>query len=120
MVISGIIPIRKGARVALTDSTNYRSIAISSLLRKIDRQVYPLSTLDYQFGFKSHSFTVLCTTMAKETFQYYSSNGAKPAYFLLDASKAFDKVSFYTLLNMLIDNKMCPHTVIGNANRVIY
>ena len=34
-VISGIIPSPKGARAALTDSENYRSIAISSLLSKI-------------------------------------------------------------------------------------
>ena len=43
--------------------------------------------------------------------QYYS-NGAKPVYLvLLDASKAFDKVSFYTLFNMLLDKKMCLRTV---------
>ena len=56
-VISGIIPIPKGPRVALTESENYRSIAISSLLSKIldhiiiDNQVHSLSTSDYQFGF---------------------------------------------------------------------
>ena len=62
--------------------------------------------------FKSHSFTVLCTTIVNETIRYYYSNGAKPVYLLLlDASKAFDKVSFYTLFNMLLDLKMCPHTV---------
>ena len=98
-VISGIIPIPKGPRVALTESENYRSIAISS-------------TSDYQFGFKSHSSTVLCTTMVNETIQYYYSNGTKPLYLLLlDASKAFDKVSFYTLFNMLLDKKMCPRTL---------
>ena len=47
-----------------------------------------------------------------ETIQYYYSNGAKPVYLLLlDASKAFDKVSFYTLFNILLDKKMCPCTV---------
>ena len=30
---------------------------------------------------------------------------------LLEASKAFDKVSFYTLFNMLLDKKICPSTV---------
>ena len=30
---------------------------------------------------------------------------------LLDVSKAFDKVYFYTLFTMLLDKKMCPHTV---------
>ena len=117
-VISSIIPIPKGPREALTESENYRSIAISSLLSKIldhiifDNQVHSLRTSDYQFGFKSHSSTVLCTTMVNETIQYYYSNGAKPVYILLlDASKAFDKLSFYTLFNMLLDKKMCPRTV---------
>ena len=112
-VISGIIPIPTGARIALTESENYRSITISSLLSQIfdhiiiDNQVHSLSTSDYQFSFKSHS-----STMVNETIQYYYSNGAKPVYILLlDASKAFDKVSFYTLFNTLLDNKMYPRTV---------
>ena len=50
--------------------------------------------------------------MVNETIQYSSSNGAKPVYLLLlDASKAFDKVSFYTLFTMLLDKKMCQRTV---------
>ena len=45
--------------------------------------------------------------MVNERIQYFSSNGAKPLYLLLlDASKAFDKVSFYTLFNMLLDKNM--------------
>ena len=50
--------------------------------------------------------------MVNETIQYSSSNGAKPvSLLLLDASKEFDKVSFYTLFNMLLDKKMCPRIV---------
>ena len=50
--------------------------------------------------------------MVNKTIQYYSSNGAKLVYLLLlDASKAFDKVSVYTLFTMLLDKKMCPPTV---------
>ena len=49
----------------------------------IDHQVHSLSTSDYQFSFKSHSSSVLCTTMVNETIQYYYSNGAKPVYLLI-------------------------------------
>ena len=49
----------------------------------IDNQVHSLSTSDYQFGFKSHSSTVLYTTMVNETIQYYYSNRAKHVYLLL-------------------------------------
>ena len=55
---------------------------------------------------------MLCTSMVNETIQYSSSNGAKPVYLLLlDASKAFDKLSFETLFNVLLDKKMYPRTV---------
>ena len=75
---SSIILIPKGARANLTDSDKYRSIAISSLLSKLldyvitKQQNISLKTPDYQFGFKPESSTILCTTMVKETIQYYS------------------------------------------------
>ena len=97
---SSIIPIPKDARANLTDSDKYSSIAISSLLSKlldyviIKQQNISLKTSDYQFGFKPKSSTILCTTMVKETIQYYSENGGKPGHLLLlDARKAFDKVA---------------------------
>ena len=53
-------------------------------------------------------YSVLCT-MANETVQYYTENGAKPVYvLLLDASKAFDKVAFNVLFNELRDRSLCP------------
>ena len=79
MLSHSFIPKPKGARVALTDSEKHRSFAISSLLSKlldhiiIDHQVHSLGTSYYQFGFKSHSSTVVCTTMVNETIQYYYS-----------------------------------------------
>ena len=85
-VISGSIQIPKATRVSLSDLKN-RSITISSLLSKIlyhiiiDHQVHSIFTSDYQFGFKSHSSTVLCTTMVNETIQYSSSNGSKLIFY---------------------------------------
>jgi len=118
LILSSIILIPKGSRVSLSDSDKYRSIAISSLLSKIldyiiiEYQSKYLNTSDYQYGFKQKSSTVLCTTMVNETIQYYSVNGAKPVYLLLlDASKAFDKVSFCMLFNMLLDKNICPRTI---------
>ena len=104
------IPIPKGTRANLTDSDKYRSIAISSLLSKlldyviIKQQNISLKTSDYQFGFKPESYTILCTTMVKETIQYYSENGGKPVHLLLlDAKKAFDKVAYDMLFKVLIN-----------------
>ena len=72
-----MIPIPKGTKATLTDSDKYRSITISSILSKvldyilviIDNQKIALQTSDYQFGFKSKSTTVLCTTMFTESIQ---------------------------------------------------
>ena len=65
-----------------TNADLYRSIAIRSILSKIldyviiDQQaIDSLATNDYQFGFNSHSSTMLCSTMLIETIQYYDENG---------------------------------------------
>ena len=115
---STMIPIPKGARANLLDSNMYRSIAISSLLCKIldniiiERQAIALSTSDYQFGFKSGSSTVLCSTMVIETIQYYLENGGKSVYLvLLDASKAFDRVSYDIMFKLLLERNVCPRII---------
>ena len=100
-----MIPLPKGARADLSNSDMYRSITISSLLSKIldniviERQQDFLSTSNYQFGFKAKSSTVLCTTTVNETIQYYIENRGQVVYLLLlDASKAFNKVSHEKLI----------------------
>ena len=115
---SSIITIPKGTKATLTGSDKYRSIAISSILSKvldyiiIDNQKLALQTSGYQFGFKSESSTVLCTTMVTETIQYYTENGCKGVFLLLlDASKAFDKVVFHMLFNELIKKNVCTKII---------
>ena len=72
---------KEGGKVCSTNADLYRSIAISSILSKIldyviiDQQVDSLATSNYQFGFKSHSSTMLCSTMLIKTIQYYDENG---------------------------------------------
>ena len=78
----------------------------------IKQQNISLKTSDYQFGFKPESSTILCTTMVKETIQYYSENGGKPVHLLLlDARKAFDKVAYDMLFKVLIEKNVCPKIV---------
>ena len=112
------IPIPKGSKPALTCSDKYRSIAISNVIGKIldhviiDRQSDCLKTCNYQFGFKPKASTVLCSTMVNETIQYYTENGGNPVYLLLlDATKAFDKVSYKVLFDVLLDKKVCPKII---------
>ena len=117
-ICANIIPIPKGSKASLTSSDKYRSIAISSVIGKIldhviiDRLSDCLKTSDYQFGFKSNSSTVLCSTMVNETIQYYIEKGGKRIYvLLLDATKAFDKVSYKVLVDILLKKNVCPRIV---------
>ena len=115
---STMIPIPKGGKLCSTNADLYRSLAISSILSKIlyyviiDPQADSLVTSDYQFGFKSHSSTMLCSTMLIETIQCYDENRRQAVYVLfLDASKAFDRVCHSESFNILLDKKVCPRIV---------
>ena len=115
---STMIPIPKRGKVCSTNANLCKSIAISSILSKfldyviINQQSDSLGTSDYQFGFKSHSSTMVCSTMLIETIPYYDENGRQPLYVLfVDASKAFDRVCYSDLFNILLDKKVCPRIV---------
>ena len=107
---STIKPIPKN-KFNLCDSNNYRSIAICSVLGKIvDRILLSrfsdhLITSDSQFGFKHGHSTSMCTFVLKET-----QNDRTVYCVLLDATKAFDRISYVKLFNRLIYRKL--HAII--------
>ena len=74
------MPIPKNKRGNKCDPNNYGQIAISSLIKKLfntiilDKQQMSLETNVLQFGFKKNSSTVICTSMLKETIDYYNVN----------------------------------------------
>ena len=111
---SNIIPLPKVWKVDMTDSANYRSIAIGSIISKIldniimQSQSVVLQTSDHQFRFKPKSSTMLCTSMITKTIEYYNEIGGGPVFlFLLDTRKAFDKVNYNVLFDLLIDKSLC-------------
>ena len=112
--LSTLVPIPKNKRGNKCDSNNYRQIAISSLLGKLfdtiilDKQQMSSETNVLQFGVKKNSSTVICTSMLKETIDYYNENQTDCYLLLLDASKAFDRVEYNQLFNRLRDRNMCP------------
>ena len=78
--LSVIVPIPKNKRANKCDSSNYRAIAISSLLGNFldnvifeDQYTY-LSTDVLQFGYKRCSSPTICTTLLLETIAYYRQN----------------------------------------------
>ena len=73
----------------------------------IDKQVEQIGTSELQFGYKTKSSTVMFSTALTETIAYYGRK--TPVYVLLiDASKAFDRVSHITLFNTLQAHGVCP------------
>jgi hypothetical protein len=104
-----IVPIPKGHNSNLSDSANYRGIALSSIFGKLfdniilERYYDKLSSCDLQFGFKANHSTNLCTMVLKESIQYYVSHHSSVFCTFLDASKAFDRLHYCKLFRLLLE-----------------
>ena len=110
--VSIVIPILKGRNFNSSDSTNNRGIAISSIYGNIFDQIicshYKLCTSDLQFGFKRHHSTNMCTMVLKEAISYYVNNGSSVIGTLLDATKAFYRVKYVKLFELLMVRDISP------------
>ena len=103
-----IVSIPKGRNVNLSDSANFRGIALSSVYGKIldniilERYHDKLMSCDLQFGFKANSSTNTCTMMLKETIAYYVQRQSPVFCTFLDVTKAFDRLHHGKLFNLLL------------------
>ena len=111
---SVLISIPKDARGDLCSSDNYRGIALCSALCKvidiivIERYREKLLTSELQFAFKALHSTSMCTTVVKEVCNYYRARGTNVYICMLDASKAFDRVHYGKLFNLLRQRNLPP------------
>ena len=109
-----IIPIPKDKRKSLSDSANYRAIALSSIFCKLFEYILIFlcesvcKNNDLQFGFKKGFSTALCSFTISETIQYYKNNSSNIYILFLEASKTFDRVKHTKLFNCLLDKNLCP------------
>ena len=92
----------------LSDSNNYRPIALATIVSKILESVLLikcgeyLTSCDNQFGFKSSHSTDLCIYTLKEYIEYYKNRGTTVFVTFLDASKAFDRLNYWLLFDKLV------------------
>ena len=112
MLDSVIIPLVKNKCGDLSDTSNYRPIAISCIVSKILEKVILqrieeyLWTTDNQFGFKAHHSTDLCVYALTEFIEYFKNRSISVYVAFLDASKAFDKINHWLLFKKLIERQM--------------
>ena len=103
-----LIPILKSKSGDVTDTGNYRPVALTSTLSKLfellllERLECYLLTSDAQFGFKARHGTDMCIYVLKEVVQYFKSHSTPVFMCFMDASKAFDWVNQYTLFYKLL------------------
>ena len=114
MRVSTLVPIPKNKRKSASDSDNYRAIALSSILGKVfdilvlTKYRNNFSTCDSQFGFKPKHSTAQCVFVANEIIQHYVNFGSNVYAVMLDASKAFDRVEYVKLFEILVERNICP------------
>ena len=91
---------------------NYRPIALSSIASKVFEYVIILWLKEYlwtndnQFGFKSGHLTDLCIYALSEFIEYFKNRSTSVDVAVLDASRAFDEISHWTLFRKLIERKV--------------
>ena len=114
MRVSTMVPIPKGKRLNLGITDNFRGICLQSLLCKVldifmlHRERHHLCTSNLQFGFKESLSSSTATAIVTETIDYYQSKGGTVYALALDATKAFDRVEYSQLFNMLLSRGFNP------------
>ena len=97
---SNLVSISKDVRGSLSNSDNYRGIALCSAICKIVDYaiIYKygsgLHTLSLQFAYKQDHSTIMCTSIFQDVVNYYNHNGSNVYACLVDASKAFDRINY--------------------------
>ena len=124
LLLGTISPIPKQNNMAHI-SDKYRAITHVSCILKlldyiiIDKQSHVFHTDSLQFGFKSKSSTMVCTSMITEMVRLFNSGNSKVFAVLLDAAKAFDRVEFTKIFGLLLERGMEVGWFITAAANVI-
>ena len=108
LIETTIVPIVKNKSGNLSDSNNYRPIALATIVSKILESVILikcgeyLTSSDNEFGFKSCHSTDLCIYALKEFIEYYKNRRTTVYVTFLEASKAFDRLNYWLMFDKLL------------------
>jgi hypothetical protein len=114
LLLSSLTPIPKDQLEDLSNSQNYRGIALCALCLKVFEYAILLkyndlfSSSHHQFAYKAKSSTTMCTWTAREVISYYKNKGSEVQACLLDCSKAFDKIRYDILFQKLLEKGIPP------------
>jgi hypothetical protein len=112
--VSVLIPIPKNARKSLCDSDNYRAIALSSILNELLDKIIlqkcnrSLKSSCFQFGFKKQHSTNMCSFVVNEVIEHFVSRKSPVYACLLDCTKAFDRLEYVRMFDVLLKKSLCP------------
>ena len=113
---TAIVPIIENKTGDSSDKSNYRPIATACskifeicLLEMLEEY---LQTHDHQFGFKKQHSTDMCIFTVKSVIKYYTKQKSFVYTCFIDAAKAFDRVSHWTLFSKLIKQNI-PLVIVG-------
>ena len=103
-----INPILKNRNGNVQDTSNYRPIALATVISKLFEHVIlahiaPMCmSSDHQFGFKSKHSTDMCVFLLKQAVSFYNKHDTPVYATFLDASKAYDRVDHFMLFKKMI------------------
>ena len=112
LIETTIVPIIKNKCGNISSSSNYRPIALATIISKLLESILLLKCEEYlctsanQFGFKTAHGTELCIYTLREYIELYRKRSTTVFVTFLDASKAFDRLDHWLLFEKLIYRKV--------------
>ena len=103
LLLATLVPIIKDKLGCITNSKNYRSIAISSPILKLINWIFLIlfgvkfCLNDLQFAYQAGCSTTMCTWAVLESISWYQNNGSEVFTCAMDMTKAFD-LTLHSLL----------------------
>lgn len=117
LLLSTILSIPKDSKASLSNIDNYRGISLFNSISKVFDYVTihlcdkDLLSSDMQFAYKERHSTVLCSIIYIETLHHYNNNGSNVFSCLLDASKAYDRIHYGKMFEMLLSRDLPVYIV---------